>query len=189
MRAARKRAAPVSSPNASAAHVSDDDTIPVDMSPEEALQAFVVAKWCSGEWSNTDIVAVSHLVTQAGGHGLEALSQDPSKKGDNASRKVQRALGVHAGALHDQLYFVDAPCHDKSKDQRCVIRVPIRLAHEALSSQFDKDPLAFDVESHDPADFCTRSYQSHPIVQQHAWGDTDRLVHRQGQAQKSNKYI
>ena len=103
-------------------------------SDENNLEQLCVAKWCSSEWKCSDLTTLEHLVTKAGGRGIEHLALDPAKKGRNASRRVQHALDVEAQALRPHLYFVDTPVHDKSSNQRVYARLPMRLAHEALAS-------------------------------------------------------
>ena len=118
MRASRQRAYHAclarAVPNAAAA--AREDHRPD--SSEQALEDFVVAKWCAGDWRNSDISELSYLVTKAHGRGLQHLALNPTSRGRNDSRKVQSGLDVSAPVVRKEMYFVDTPVRDKATDKR-----------------------------------------------------------------------
>ena len=126
-----------SSSSASLARGESEALLPSSARQNEA--SFNLRKRLLGDWvdgaPNKTICEYAHLITQAGGKGVEDLAVDPKSAGDNFARSLNRALGLTD--LTDDCFEVRIPMYDKMNDRRIIDWFPIRLPHEVVGHGFD----------------------------------------------------
>lgn len=133
----------------------------------EQLRSYLLDKFCLEGMAGSDIAAISYLVTQAGGLGLEDLGVRP----DLASKHGNEHVKLHAGKIYPDLdlAFVDCPMFMKRESRRCQEKVPIYLPSTMLGKFITEDMLTFnslDSKEVDKVIGGLDNYDNHPIVTQ-----------------------
>lgn len=130
------------------------------LSAAAEFRKLLVGKYVSGKMTGEDLSILAWWATKAGATGVEDLGCNPNSNNRGRNAHVEKILGREFE--EPRLYKIKCPMHEKIASTRVGIDVPVQLAHEAISEDYENswESLVKQDEEREWYDV----YKEHPTV-------------------------
>ena len=137
-----------------------------------ALEHYLLSKWSDGDMTMKELTELSHVITRAGGQGVEKYTVDPSSSGRNHGRKLRSTLAIPSDIIDSLTFVKNEPIWDERLQQRVCVDFPLRLPHDALTLDHSMEPESYNISRIDEDDWRVDSFMTHPVTLKYGYMHT-----------------